>query len=124
MLPTYLPQIAKRYDLPSMTSKSSFIMKVYHNDKHTMVEAIRCTLPLSQGGHTFERINSLGIPGERRGYFQISLKQLKREKFPEIHFYWQFCHICHIFLEFYLFSIKSSESSEISLRFFTIFQIP
>ena len=62
-------------------------------------------LLLLQGGHIFEKLNSLSFP---RVFLEISIsklfpEQLKRENLAGIQFHWHLCQMCYIFPEFSIF---------------------
>ena len=80
--------------------------------------------PPYQGGHIFEKQNSLSFPWDFQGIFKLFSEQLKRGKFDGMHFCWRSCHIVSFSLSFSGFFYKNSNFPEFSLRFWQFFKFP
>ena len=73
-----------------------------------------------QGGHIFEKPNSLRFPG----HFKFLREQLKKGKFNGMHFCWRSCHIFFIFAEFSTFFPQKFKFPRVFHEVLTISQIP
>ena len=86
------------------------------------ISAVKCTW--NQGGHIFEKLNSLSFPWDFQGILNFFPEQLKREKFNEIYFCWRSCPIFFTFPEFSRFFIQKLKFLWVFPEILTILQIP
>ena len=68
------------------------------------ISAVKCTW--NQGGHIFEKLNSLSFPRDFQGILNFFPEQLKRGKFNEMFFCWRSCPIFFFFPEFSRFFLQ------------------
>ena len=77
-----------------------------------------------QGGHVFEKLNSLSFLWDFNGIFQLFPEKHEWEKFAGIHFHCGLCHMSQIFPEFSRFCTKIKNFPEFSLKFWQFSKFP